>query len=321
MLGAVAGLVSGEGVAVERLRGRRRSPTRASRGTSSPSGRPRVIVAIDGPAGAGKSTVARAVARRLGVAYLDTGAMYRALTWLARQRGIDARRRRRAGGARPRRTRSGIEPTDDGDRVCIAGRGRHRGHPRCPRSPPRSPRSRPTPGCARRWSPRSGRCMARASWVSDGRDVGTSVCPEADLKVFLTASLEERARRRHAELAARGVEIDPEDEVLEDVRRRDHSWTAPGPRARCAWPRAPSSIDSSALERRRGGRSDRQPRRRRATGGRAGAVIDLDRAPQHHAPAGGRAGTSSSCRRSAGRCGCRCRGKENIPADGARFSW
>ena len=63
--------------------------------------------------------------------------------------------------------------------------------------------------------------LSSGGWVSDGRDVGTVVWPGADLKVFLTASLEERARRRGAELAARGVEVN-EATVLEDVRRRDH---------------------------------------------------------------------------------------------------
>jgi cytidylate kinase len=63
--------------------------------------------------------------------------------------------------------------------------------------------------------------LSAGCWVSDGRDVGTVVCPAADLKVFLTASLEERARRRRADLARRGIEID-ELRVLEDVRRRDH---------------------------------------------------------------------------------------------------
>ena len=63
--------------------------------------------------------------------------------------------------------------------------------------------------------------LSSGGWVSDGRDVGSVVCPGADLKVFLTASLEERARRRRVELAARGVEVD-QPTVLEDVRRRDH---------------------------------------------------------------------------------------------------
>ena len=72
-----------------------------------------MIVAIDGPAGAGKSTVARGLAERLGFRYLDTGAMYRALTWLALERGVDARRRRGARGARARAARS----ASTGDRV------------------------------------------------------------------------------------------------------------------------------------------------------------------------------------------------------------
>ena len=80
--------------------------------------------------------------------------------------------------------------------------------------------------------------MSCGDWVSDGRDVGSTVGPDAELKVFLTATPEERARRRRAELAARGVRLD-EAQVLDDVRRRDSS-TPPGPRARCAWPTARS---------------------------------------------------------------------------------
>lgn len=178
-----------------------------------------MIVAIDGPAGAGKSTVARAVARRLGVAYLDTGAMYRALTWLAAQRGIapgDAD----ALAALARDEPIGIEPTDDGDRVSIAGMDVTDAI-RAPDVAARVSEVSSHPGVRERMVDAQRAVMAIGSWVSDGRDVGSVVVPDAELKVFLTASLEERARRRHADLALRGVTMDL-DRVLEDVRRRDH---------------------------------------------------------------------------------------------------
>jgi cytidylate kinase len=179
-----------------------------------------VIVAIDGPAGAGKSTVARAVARRLGLAYLDTGAMYRGLTWLALQRGVDpADGPSLAGLARD--VPMAIEPTRDGDRVRVDGEDVTAAI-RLPEVSGRVSEVSAHAGVREEMvAAQRALLSSGGGWVSDGRDVGTVVWPGADLKVFLTASLEERARRRRAELAARGVEVD-EPTVLEDVRRRDH---------------------------------------------------------------------------------------------------
>jgi CMP/dCMP kinase len=203
-----------------------------------------VIVAIDGPAGAGKSTVARVVARRLGLAYLDTGAMYRALTWLAQQRAIppsDAE----ALAALARENPIEIEPTDDGDRVRVAGRD-VTAEIRMPAVAAAVSEVSAHPGVREEVVAAQRAVLARGSWVSDGRDVGTVVCPQADLKVFLTASLEERARRRRSDLARRGVEVD-EEQVREDVRRRDH-WDS----TRAVSPLRPADdavvIDSSSLE-------------------------------------------------------------------------
>lgn len=177
-----------------------------------------MIIAIDGPAGAGKSTVARGVARRLGMAYLDTGAMYRALTWLAAERGVDPGD---AGAleALARDEPIEVEPTDDGDRVRIAGHDVTEAIRR-PEVAARVSEVAAHHGVRERMVAAQRAVMSDGSWVCDGRDVGTVVCPSADLKVFLTAALEERARRRHADLAARGIDMDPE-EVVEDVRRRD----------------------------------------------------------------------------------------------------
>ena len=179
-----------------------------------------MIVAIDGPAGAGKRTVARAVARRLGVAYLDTGAMYRALTWIALESAV-------APGdeaelvALARANPIEIEPTDDGDRVRVPGRDVTAAI-RTPEVAAQVSEVSAHPAVRAEVVAAQRALLSQGSWVSDGRDVGTVVCPDADLKVFLTASLRERARRRRADLTARGVEMD-EATVLEDVRRRDHA--------------------------------------------------------------------------------------------------
>jgi cytidylate kinase len=163
--------------------------------------------------------VARAVARRLGAAYLDTGAMYRALTWLALERGVDP-----SDGpglaALARDVPMTIEPTGDGDRVRVDGVDVTAAI-RLPEVSGRVSEVSAHAGVREQIVAAQRALLSRGAWVSDGRDVGSVVWPGADLKVFLTASLEERARRRRAELEARGVELD-ERTVVEDVRRRDH---------------------------------------------------------------------------------------------------
>lgn len=179
-----------------------------------------MIVTIDGPAGAGKSTVARAVARRLGAAYLDTGAMYRALTWLALQRGV-APSDEAGLVALARANPIEIEPTDDGDVVRVAGADVTHAI-RAPEVAAEVSEVSAHPGARAEMVAAQRALLATGSWVSDGRDVGTVVWPQADLKIFLTASLDERAVRRRADMLARGIEMDAE-RVREDLRRRDHT--------------------------------------------------------------------------------------------------
>jgi CMP/dCMP kinase len=202
-----------------------------------------VIVTIDGPAGAGKSTVARGVALRLGVGYLDTGAMYRALTWLAQERGVpasDGAALSALAGEHPVR----LDPTPAGSRVHIAGRD-VTGDIRGPRVSAQVSEVSAHPEVRARMVAAQRAACATGDWVLEGRDVGSTVCPDATVKVFLTASAEQRARRRHAELAAAGAEV-PAEEVLADVRRRDELDST-----RAASPlRVPDGavvVDSSAL--------------------------------------------------------------------------
>ena len=203
-----------------------------------------MIVTIDGPAGAGKSTVARSVARRLGVAYLDTGAMYRALTWLALERSISPSDEP-ALVALARDNPIEIESTHDGDRVRVLGRD-VTAEIRRPEIAAQVSEVSAHPGVRTEVVAAQRALLGQGSWVSDGRDVGTVVCPHADLKVFLTASLRERARRRRADLGARGIAMD-EATVLDDVRRRDHADST-----RAASPlriaKGAVVIDSSELE-------------------------------------------------------------------------
>jgi cytidylate kinase len=170
-----------------------------------------MIVAIDGPAGAGKSTVARALAERLGFRYLDTGAMYRAVTWLAMQRGVDL------GDAKALATLAHAEPVrfDDADRVWIAGTDvtssiRRENIDRMVPVVARHPQVREVMRERQRELGREGNV------VIEGRDIGTVVAPQAEVKVYLTAERAERARRRSAERPGIGA-----DALATDLRVRD----------------------------------------------------------------------------------------------------
>jgi cytidylate kinase len=170
-----------------------------------------MIVAIDGPAGAGKSTVARALAERLGFRYLDTGAMYRALTWLAMQRRLDL------GDAQGLAQLAQEQPVvfSDDDRVWIAATD--------VTSSIRSDRvDRMVPVVARHPAVRDvmrdrQRELGRdGNVVIEGRDIGTVVAPDAAVKVYLVADRDVRARRRMAERPGIGA-----DALATDLRKRD----------------------------------------------------------------------------------------------------
>ena len=152
-----------------------------------------MIVAIDGPSGAGKSTVAKAAAKRLGFSCLDTGAMYRAIAWKALADGVSF---------------------DDADALGAIARdneiefGHVEGDPA-------------VPAVREALVAQQQRIGRAGDYVVEGRDIGTVVFPEAPVKVFLTASAEERATRRVKQNEERHVGSTNYEEVLADIRKRD----------------------------------------------------------------------------------------------------
>jgi len=175
-----------------------------------------MIVAIDGPAGAGKSTVARALAERLGFRYLDTGAMYRALTWLAIQRGLPL------GEPELLAELARQEPVtfDENGRVRIAGTDVTASirDTRIDRMVPVVARHTPVREVMRERQRQLGQ---EGNVVIEGRDIGTVVAPQAEVKVYLVADTEERAKRRMTDRPGIG-----RDALATDLKVRDKSDAA-----------------------------------------------------------------------------------------------
>ena len=175
-----------------------------------------MIVAIDGPAGAGKSTVARRLAERLGFRYLDTGAMYRALTWLAMRESVDLSEGGRLGDL----AEHNLVELDDHGRVFIANTD-------VTAAIRRSEVDRLVPVVARHpevrrvMRDRQRELAERGDAVIEGRDIGTVVAPGAEVKIYLKADRDTRARRRMAERPEIGA-----DALATDLRVRDESDAA-----------------------------------------------------------------------------------------------
>jgi len=173
-----------------------------------------MIIAIDGPAGSGKSTTARAVARELGFRHLDSGAFYRALTYAALRAEIPADKWPRLTDEQLDAMRVTSEPAEEGFRMLVAGDDAG-GAIRSPEVNAHVSEMARVPA-VRGWLLERLRAAAIGTdLVSDGRDVGTVIFPDAELKIFLTANMNERARRR---LLDQG--IDPsEDEITHESNR------------------------------------------------------------------------------------------------------
>lgn len=178
----------------------------------------KLIVAIDGPAGAGKSTVAKRVAKELGYTYMDTGAMYRAFAWRVREEGLelgDEKKLRRV------LQDTHIEIVEQDGRLSVLLNGVE--VTERIRTPELSQSASliSTSGIVRERMVELQRAMgSRGGVVAEGRDIGTVVFPNAEVKIYLDASAEERARRRFEELRSQGRQVTLE-ETLKEMEERD----------------------------------------------------------------------------------------------------
>ncbi len=170
-----------------------------------------MVVAIDGPAGAGKSTVARAVARELGFTYLDSGAMYRSVALAALERD------------RPPAEVAPEVRIELGERVLLDGRDVTEAI-RAPEVSEASSVAAAQPEVRQAMVVEQRRLMSQGDWVAEGRDIGTVVAPEAEVKVFLTASAQARAQRRAEELGVDAATVLAEQTIRDERDTgREHS--------------------------------------------------------------------------------------------------
>lgn len=179
-------------------------------------------IAIDGPAGAGKSTVAKAAAKELGFLYIDTGAMYRAVGLKAIRSGIafeETERIEKMTSA----SDIGIKSEEDGQHIFLDGED-VTGLIRTPEVSMAASRVSAIGGVREALVALQRKIAGENNVIMDGRDIGTKVLPDAKVKIFLTASVEERAMRRYLEMKEKGAEADFE-EVKRDMEQRDYNDT------------------------------------------------------------------------------------------------
>ncbi|HIT00934.1 MAG TPA: (d)CMP kinase [Candidatus Faecaligallichristensenella faecipullorum] len=204
----------------------------------------RFSIALDGPSGAGKSTIARALAQRLGITYLDTGAMYRAVALYVLNAGAQPSAKDQV---IPLLDEIDIEIrfTDAGQRVLLNGQDVSEAIRENPVSPAAS-QVAAIPEVRERLVAMQREMASQRSVVMDGRDIGTAVLPDATLKIFLTASAHERARRRFEELRQKGEEVEFEAlqrQMLERDYNDSHRAASPLRRAEDA-----VKLDSTGMD-------------------------------------------------------------------------
>lgn len=177
-------------------------------------------VAIDGPSGAGKSTIARILAKELGFLYMDTGALYRTVGYAMIQKGIDP--------SDAENVESSLSSLDvslkhiDGTQHIILNGNDVTNFIRTPDISSAASSVSAIPAVRRSLFELQRETARKNNVIMDGRDIGTVVLPDADVKIFLTASAEDRAHRRFEELQAKGIQTSYES-VLEDMKRRDYN--------------------------------------------------------------------------------------------------
>jgi cytidylate kinase len=177
-----------------------------------------LVIALDGPSGAGKSTLARLLAQKLGYIYIDTGAMYRAIGWKAKQEGIDPSDEQKLAEL-CLRTEVLIRNDNSDPRVSVDGRDVS-GEIRTPEMGMMASAVSKSPAVRARLLILQRELGRNGGVVMDGRDIGTVVFPGAEVKFFLDASAEERGRRRYLELKAKGMDVDLA-QITKEIQDRD----------------------------------------------------------------------------------------------------
>ncbi|MBR2280359.1 MAG: (d)CMP kinase [Ruminococcus sp.] len=180
-----------------------------------------IAIAIDGPAGAGKSTISKSAAKQLGFIYIDTGALYRTVGLAASRAGVEPVEGKEVDGLL---SKIKVELTfnDKGEQVVLLDGEDVSGLIRTPEASMMASKISAVPA-VRAFLLDLQRDMAKKNNViMDGRDIGTVILPDAEVKIFLTASPEARAERRYKELVEKGMDVKYED-ILEDVKTRDYN--------------------------------------------------------------------------------------------------
>ncbi len=178
-----------------------------------------VNIAIDGPAGAGKSSTAKLVAKKLGYIYVDTGALYRTVGLYSIRKGIDTKNAEKVIATLPD-VKVELKFVDGAQHVFLNGEDVSEAI-RTPEASMGASNVSAIPRVREFLFDLQRKIAAENDCIMDGRDIGTVVLPNADVKIFLTTSVEERANRRYKEMIEKGEEADYND-ILEDIKKRDY---------------------------------------------------------------------------------------------------